>query len=424
VAVHLACQSLRSGESDLALAGGVNLILTPATMAVAVDMQVLSPDGRCKTFDASANGFVRGEGCGVVVLKRLSDALRDGEPILAVIRGSAVNQDGRSTGLTAPNVLSQQAMLRQALENARVSADDIGYIETHGTGTSLGDPIEFEALRAVLGKPRADGSSCALGAVKTNVGHLEAAAGVAGLMKAVLCLQHEAIPRNLNFRTLNPRISLEGTPFVVPTEMVPWKAGAKPRFAGVSSFGLSGTNAHIILEEAPRQDATTQAVVVEQASSYVLPLSAKTPGALSTQARAYREALSAGSPEERSTRLHDIAYTASVRRSHHEHRLAVVGRSREEMAAALEAFARGESPARLVHGKAPLEGRAKVVFVFPGQGSQWVGMGRSLLDEERSFREALEACDDAIQQEGGFSVIARATKRACRWRSAMAHGRR
>ncbi|HRI72136.1 MAG TPA: polyketide synthase, partial [Polyangium sp.] len=223
VSVHLACQSLRNQESDLALAGGVNMILDPLGMAMAAEIQALSPDGRCKTFDAQANGFVRGEGCGIVVLKRLSDAQRDGDPILAVIRGSVVNQDGRSTGLTAPNVLSQQAMLRRALEVARLSPEDIGYVETHGTGTSLGDPIEFEALREVLGAPRADGSTCVLGALKTNVGHMEAAAGIGGLIKAILCLQHEAIPKNLHFKTLNPRMSLEGTPFVIPTEVIPWK---------------------------------------------------------------------------------------------------------------------------------------------------------------------------------------------------------
>nr|AYM54553.1 polyketide synthase [Racemicystis crocea] len=398
VAAHLACQSLRRGESDLALAGGVNLLLDATTMRMLEKTQALSSDGRCRAFDAGANGFVRGEGCGVVVLKRLSDAERDGDPILAVIRGSAVNQDGKSTGLTAPNVLSQQDLLKRALESARLSAEDIDYVETHGTGTSLGDPIEFEALRAALGKPRADGSRCVLGAVKTNVGHLEAAAGMAGLIKAVLCLQHEAIPRNLHFETLNPRMSLTGTPFVIPTETAPWKANGKARHVGVSSFGISGTNAHVILEEAPRRQ--TAAPLGKEATSYLLPLSGRSPEALVALARSYRETLSASEAS-----LHDIAFTASARRSHHEHRVAVTGSSKQEMALALEAFARGEAPTVLQKGRAPLDGRARVVFVFPGQGSQWLGMGRTLLSEEPAFRKAIEACDEAIRQESGYSVI-------------------
>jgi amino acid adenylation domain-containing protein len=399
VAIHLACQSLRSGESALALAGGVNLMLSPAMTDLISTTGALSPDGRCKTFDARANGFVRGEGCGVIVLKRLSDAVAAGDRVLALIRGSATNQDGRSTGLTAPNVLSQQALLRSALESARVSAADIGYIETHGTGTSLGDPIEIEALSAVLGAPRLDGSGCALGALKTNVGHLEAASGVASVIKAVLSMQHEAIPGNLHFRNVNPRISLEGTPFFIPTAKLPWKANGKARLAGVSSFGISGTNAHVVLEEAPRAAAPPAAV---EPTSVVLPLSAKSREALAALAGAYRVACA----DSAAASARDIAYTASVRRGHHAHRLAVVGRTREELAAALEAFTRGEAGAGVVQGDLAPGARPKIVFVYPGQGSQWVGMGRRLLDEEPAFRAALEACDQAIAREAGFSVIA------------------
>ncbi|TKC98038.1 non-ribosomal peptide synthetase/type I polyketide synthase [Polyangium fumosum] len=397
VAIHLACQSLRNGESALALAGGVNLMLSPTMTDLISTTGALSPDGRCKTFDARANGFVRGEGCGVLVLKRLSDAMAAGDRVLAVIRGSAMNQDGRSTGLTAPNVLSQQALLRSALESARVSAADIGYIETHGTGTSLGDPIELEALGAVLGAPRLDGSVCALGALKTNVGHLEAAAGVASVIKVVLSMQHQAIPGNLHFKKLNPRINLDGMPFVIPTEKLAWGASGKARLAGVSSFGISGTNAHVVLEEAPRvagESAAADAWVV-------LPLSAKSREALAALAEAYRRAWADGA----ATSLRDIAYTASVRRSHHAHRLAVVGRTRDEIAASLEAFTRGEAGAGVVHGDATPGARPKVVFVYPGQGSQWVGMGRRLREEEPAFRAALDACDQAIARESGFSVI-------------------
>ena len=272
----------------------------------------------------------------MVVLKLLSEARRDGDPILATIRGSAVNQDGRSTGLTTPNVLAQQALLRQALEDARLSAEDIGYVEAHGTGTSLGDPIEVDALRAVLGGQRPAGAACVLGAVKTNIGHLEAAAGIAGLIKAVMALRQEMIPRNLHFRALNPRISLEGTPFVIPTENRPWKRGEAPRLAGVSSFGMSGTNAHVILEEAPTAPAAPAAKAPE-ASSYLLPLSARSPEALLAFARSYRELLAASG----GSRLSDIAYTASLRRTHHEHRISIVGHARAaEIAAALAALAR------------------------------------------------------------------------------------
>ncbi|AUX29428.1 MULTISPECIES: non-ribosomal peptide synthetase/type I polyketide synthase [Sorangium] len=400
VAIHLACQSLRNGESALALAGGVNVIVIPTGMHLLAQMQAISPDGRCKTFDARANGYVRAEGCGIVVLKRLSDAQRDGDRVWALIRGSAVNQDGRSSGLTAPNVLSQAALLRTALASAGVSPSQVGYVETHGTGTSLGDPIEVEALKAVVGAPRPDGSTCALGAVKTNVGHLEAAAGVAGLIKAVLALKHETIPRNLHFDTLNPRISLESTSLVIPVEELPWKAGGAPRIAGVSSFGITGTNAHVVLEEAPRYAAAPAG----EASAVLLPLSAKSPEALKALAQAYASHL-ARAPAEDTASIGDIAYTASVRRGHHEHRLALVGGSLEALRASLDAFLRDETHACLAQGRAEPGPRPRLVFVYPGQGSQWVGMGRALLDEEPVFRAAMDACDHAIQREAGFSLL-------------------
>jgi myxalamid-type polyketide synthase MxaE and MxaD len=398
VAIHLACQSLRNGECNMALAGGVNLMLSPTTTRLLSKTQALSPDGRCKTFDARANGFVRGEGCGALVLKRLSDAERDRDPILALLRGSAVNQDGRSTGLTAPNVLSQQALLRQALESARLSPMDIGYVETHGTGTSLGDPIEVDALREVLGGSRHDGSTCVLGAVKTNIGHLEAAAGVAGVIKAVLALEKQRIPPNLHFRTLNPRIKVEGTPFIIPKQTLPWKAGERPRYAGVSSFGISGTNAHVILEEAP---ASIEEDIAPEASAYLLPLSAKTPEALAALVGSYERWLADPGVV---MRLRDAVFTAGARRGHHAHRLAVVGRTREEMAAALGAFTRGEVPADVARGTAPV-GPAKVVFVFPGQGSQWLGMGRRLMEEEAVFRTTIEACDSLLAPRLGWSLL-------------------
>ncbi|WP_434042177.1 MULTISPECIES: type I polyketide synthase [Sorangium] len=401
VAVHLACQSLRAGESTLALAGGVNLILSQLITRLIEQLQALSPDGRCKTFDARANGFVRGEGCGVVVLKRLSDALADGDRVLALIRGSAVNQDGRSSGLTAPNLLAQQAMLRQALQSARVSPSDVGYVETHGTGTSLGDPIEVEALAGVLGQPRDDGSVCALGAVKSNIGHLEAAAGVAGLIKAVLAMQHGVIPANQHYRTLNPRIDLAGTPFVLPTQNLPWAAGGKPRIAGVSSFGLSGTNAHVVLQEPPAPAAAAVAGALR--SAVVVPLSARSPGALVALAQAYHRHLTEA-PRDGAASVHDIAATAAVRRSHHEHRAAIVARSTDELADALAALASGASRPGIARGRANPASRTRLAFVFSGQGSQWVGMGRALLATEPVFRAALEAVDAVVKQHAPFSL--------------------
>jgi acyl transferase domain-containing protein len=397
VAIHLACQSLRSGECNLALAGGVNLMLAPDQTLLTAKSKALSADGRCKTFDARANGYVRGEGCGVVVLKRLSDAERDGDAILAVIRGSAVNQDGRSTGLTAPNVLSQEALLRQALENARVAPMDVGYIETHGTGTALGDPIEVDALRAVFGGPRETTSPCVLGAVKSNIGHLEPAAGVAGLIKAVMVLKNERIPPNLHFRTLNPRIKLKGTPLVIPQQTLPFRAGMRPRIAGVSSFGISGTNAHIVIEEGPRD---AEEMLINDVSTYLLPISAKNTEALRLLAKRYQESLVATD----APRLLDFIHTASIRRGHHEHRLAVVGSTREDLADRLAAFSRGDLASGVVQGKAA-PARAKVVFVFSGQGSQWLGMGKKLYEEEVSFRLVIESCDALLMGRLGWSIL-------------------
>ncbi|HEX8537541.1 MAG TPA: type I polyketide synthase, partial [Cystobacter sp.] len=400
VSVHLACQSLRSGESSMALAGGVSLILLPWVTHLLATSQALSPDGRCKTFDAQANGYVRGEGCGIVVLKRLSDAQAAGDRILAVIRGSAVNQDGRSTGLTAPNVLAQKAMLKTALENARVSPSDITYVETHGTGTSLGDPIEVQAIADVIGPPREDGSQCVLGAVKSNVGHLEAAAGITGLIKVVLAMQHEAIPGNLNFKRLNPRIKLEGTPFVIPTRKLEWKKAGKRRFAGVSGFGMSGTNAHVVLEEAPEAEPLAPE---QETPERVLTLSARSAPALEALAREYVKYLGPeGEGQPWSER--DIAFSAAQRRTHYKQRLGVVGRSKREWREALEGYLQGQASAGVARAEA-VSDKHKVVFVFPGQGSQWEGMGRDLLRREPVFREALEQCDAAIREEAGWSLL-------------------
>src|SRR5829696_4693323 len=275
VAIHLACQSLRNRECRMALAGGANLVLVPEVTVNCCRAKMLAPDGHCKTFDAAADGYVRGEGCAVVVLKRLSDAIADGDPILALIRGSAVNQDGRSGGFTAPYELAQQAVIRNALSAAGVAAADIGYVEAHGTGTSLGDPIEIHAIAAALGEGRA--RPLVVGSVKTNLGHLEAAAGVTGLLKVALALQHGEIPPHLHFTQLNPHIEVGEFPLEIPRAGKAWPRGAERRVAGVSSFGFTGTNAHVILEEAP---ARPERVDVVDRPAHVLALSARTEPAL------------------------------------------------------------------------------------------------------------------------------------------------
>jgi myxalamid-type polyketide synthase MxaE and MxaD len=397
VAVHLACRSLRAGECDVALAAGVHLIVTPETSIFLSRARALAPDGRCKPFDASADGYGRGEGCGVVVLKRLSAAKAAGDTLLAVIRGSAVNHDGPSSGLTVPNGRAQQALIRSALEGAGVAPKDIGYIEAHGTGTSLGDPIEADALASVLGEGHSPEQPLWVGSVKSNIGHLEAAAGIAGLMKTVLALKHRTIPPSLHFHRPNPHIAWDELPLRVPTQAMPWEGR---RVAGVSSFGLSGTNAHVVLEEAPASEPVATAAPLER--PLLLPLSARSAPALGALASAWKDALTSPG-QDASTEA--LAQTAALRRGHHPHRLAVVGRTRAEWAAGLDAFLRGEAHPGLVSGHAEPGAPAKVVFVFPGQGSQWTGMGRELLEHEPVFRDAITACAEAFKPFAAFSLL-------------------
>ena len=390
VAVHLACQSLRAGECDTALAGGVALHLTHEHYIALAKLGMLSSDGRCRTFDARANGFVPGEGCGVVVLKRLVDALADGDQIHAVIRGTATVQDGRTNVMTAPNGLAQQEVVKAALHNARVAPEQISYVETHGTGTALGDPIEVEALGNVLSGT----TSCALGAVKTNLGHLEAAAGIAGLIKAVLALEHEQIPPNLHFEHLNPLISLEETRFFVPTEATPWPRSAVGRFAGVSAFGFGGTNAHVVLEEAPR---LPKPAVNDTGEAVLLPISARRVDALEAFAREYYDLL------ENPSSIAALCRTAAVRRSHYEERLAVTGSIAEALRDGLRDLMEGRTRLGASRGRAEEDGG--IVFVCSGQGSQWARMGVGLLQRYPVFRTAIEECDEVIRRLAGWSLL-------------------
>lgn len=389
VAVHLACQSLRQGESNLCIAGGVNLILTPEGTITLSQARMMAPDGRCKTFDASADGYVRGEGCGVIVLKRLADAVADRDNIWAVIPGSAVTQDGLTNGLTAPNGPSQQEVIQQALADAGCHPHDISFIETHGTGTSLGDPIEVRSLRNVLMKGRPEDQPCWLGAVKTNVGHLEAAAGIAGLLKLVLSLRHEQIPPNLHFNKLNPYISLDGTTFKLPDECAEWSCGSTKRIAGLSSFGFGGTNCHLIVEEAPEAETTPEP---SERPSHLLVLTAKSQDALRDMAGRYGAYL-AGHDDDS---LSSVCRTAAMGRSRFDYRAAFVGSSRGDFDERLKAFA-ADGSAEPIERSRGRQKKQEIAFLFTGQGSQFVNMGRALYETQPLFREELDRCDELLQ---------------------------
>ncbi|MEO1506831.1 MAG: beta-ketoacyl synthase N-terminal-like domain-containing protein [Cyanobacteria bacterium J06633_23] len=397
VAVHLACQSLRLGECNLALAGGVNALLTPDLSIAFSEARMLAADGRCKTFDAAADGYGRSEGCGLVVLKRLSDAEKAGDRILAVIRGSAINQDGRSNGLTAPNGLAQQAVIRQALANAGVAPNEIQYIEAHGTGTPLGDPIEVSSLQAVLGADRPLEQPCGIGSVKTNVGHLEAAAGIAGLIKVVLALHHQQLPPHLHLHQLNPQLHLEGTPFFIPTQSQSWPDHQLSHLAGVSSFGFGGTNAHVVLASAANnQQPNTPAQTGPERPYHLLALSAKTDKALHQLAKQYSQ-LAATSAQN----LGDICFSANTGRSHFGHRLAIVAQTKGSLAPQLLSFDRETELAAFRTRQTSVQTNQlqahKVAFLFTGQGAQYVDMGRQLYETQPTFRDTLQRCDQLLQ---------------------------
>ena len=402
VAIHLATQALRNQEIDQALVGGVNLILTPTVFIHFSKSNALAPDGRCKTFDATADGYGRGEGAGMVVLKRLSDAEKNNDRILAVIRGSAINQDGRSSGLTAPNGPSQQALLTAAIKRSGLHPSDIDYVEAHGTGTPLGDPIEIQALGNVFGITRTAENPLLVGSVKTNIGHQEAAAGIAGFIKMVLALHNGVIPRQLNFTTPNPHIDWLHYPIEVVTQNRPWPHTTRPHYAGVSSFGMSGTNAHVILQEAPVAKDITNTTYTHATVPFVLPISAKQPQALYTLAEHYQKWLqNAGDSDS----LVDLCYTASLRQDHHTYRLGIVGSDYEAIQASLEAFLRGESHPGLSNGQTSFDQMEGPVFVFSGHGSQWFGMGQSLFQTEPIFRNMVEQCDKHLSAYTDWAVI-------------------
>ena len=387
VAVHLAVRALRAGECDIALAGGVNVILTPEITISLSRAKTLAADGRCKAFDAAADGMVRSEGCALVTLKRLGDAVASGDRVLAVIRGSAVNQDGRSGGITAPNGPSQEDVVRAALADANAAPLDVAYVEAHGTGTLLGDPIEVGALGTVLCRDRPQHRPLLIGSVKTNIGHTESAAGIAGLIKAVLMLHHGEIPPHLHLRELNAHIAAGGHAIDVPCKRRPWPVPAGERVAGVSSFGLSGTNAHVVLGEAPVTAALAPETRGTRAALNVVTLSARSPEALADLAAATAESLR----RQPDVALNDVARAANVGRTHHDLRRAVVARSVDELVAELDA-PRGHgdpTPARAT--------MAGVAFLFTGHGSQFADMGTTLYDTCPVFADAIDRCDALLR---------------------------
>jgi acyl transferase domain-containing protein/acyl carrier protein len=383
VAVHQAVRSLRSRECNLAMASGVNLILSPRLSIAYSKAGMLSPRGRCSTFDAAADGYVRSEGCAVVVLKRLDDAIRDGDAVLAVIRGSAINQDGASNGLTAPSVPAQTALIRSALADARLNPTDIDYVEAHGTGTQLGDPVEFEALRNVFQADAHRTEPLRLGSVKTNIGHTEAVAGIAGLIKTVLALQHEWMPAHLHFESANSQIDLDSIPARIPVRCEPWRRDGLPLRAGVSSFGFSGTNSHVIVEQAQVHPASAAAA---DPQNQLLALSAKSESALQALVARYVEWL----PNHKSLDLGDICATANAGRAHHDFRVAFSAVTHDDLARSLRTGSQRAAAARRIKS-AP-----RIAFLFTGQGSQYSGMARELFLTEPTFRNTLGECCEIL----------------------------
>ena len=434
VAIHQAVLSLQSGEADLMLAGGVHTILSGRLLELRGNAGMLSPDGRCKTFDASANGYVRGEGCGIVALKRLEEAEADGDRIWAIIRGSAINQDGASPGLTVPSGPAQERVIETALERAGVRPAEVDYLEAHGTGTIVGDPIEIQAAGAAYGKGRPAGCPLFIGSVKTNFGHLESAAGVAGLIKVVLAMQHRVIPKHLHFRNPNPQMDWNRLPLQVASEPIPWPLHSdRPALAGVSGFGWSGTNAHVIVESYRTQDAggpppdesrwamgTAQRIAVTlpepvtgQSDSMegitprkvrFLPMSGRSDKALRELAQDYLEWLDrrVGEPasaDAGDALLSDMAWTAGVGRSHFSHRAGVVFQDlpslRKNLAAFVEAGAETGTERQT----------GKLAFAFTGQASQWVGMGKTLYESEPVVRAVLDRCENILRENRGASLL-------------------
>jgi acyl transferase domain-containing protein len=390
VSIHLACASLRNRECDAALAGGVQALVSPLTEVFLCRSNALSADGTCKAFDSGADGYGRGEGCGIIVLKRLSDAVAQGDRIWGVVRASAVNHDGPSSGLTVPNPRAQSRLLETALRSAALDPRGIDYIEAHGVGTPIGDPIEMRSISSVFGPGRDPAQPLYIGSVKTNIGHLEGAAGIAGFLKTLLAVYHGEIPRNLHFEERSPQVDWTEAPVAVPTAHMAWPHQRLPRRGAVNAFGLSGTNAHVVIESPPARE---EAVAPDAGAYQLLPLSARSGGALAALRDRYRERLGSCTDPE----IGDLCYSASTGRAHFNHRLAVTAAQREGLHAGLAALGQDrESPAAR-QGEVATGERPRLVFMYTGQGSQYAGMGRALYETYPVFRRALDQCDEFLR---------------------------
>jgi thioester reductase-like protein len=400
VAVHAALASLRRGECSMALVGGVNAILLPDVNITFTKAGVLSPNGHCRTFDAKADGITRAEGAGVVVLKPLSRAVEDGDHVWAVIKGSAVNSDGRSNGLMAPNGSAQREVIAGAYKDAGADPAAVQYIEAHGTGTILGDPIEVGALASVISRNRQADRPCRIGSVKANFGHLEAGAGIAGLIKVAMSIHNREFVPSIQFSEPNPSIPFDKMHIKVQTSLEPWEAGPAGALAGVSSFGFGGTNAHVVVGEGPARAEGKSPQ--PKGAEYLIPISARSAEGLRTLASEYVRMLGEAGP---GLNMGDLAWTASMRRRHLQHRLAAAARSPDELKGRIEDFTAGKHTAGLSYGEAPAESARKLVYVFPGQGGQWWGMARELLETEPVFKAAVERCDDLAMPVSGWSLV-------------------
>lgn len=399
VGVHLACRSIWDGETDMAVAGGANLIFKPEWTIATSKGGFLSPDGRCKAFDIKANGYVRSEGIGAVLLKPLSQALKAGNRVYAVIRETAANQDGRTNGITVPSKLAQKTLMEEVYRKAGISPAAVKYVEAHGTGTPTGDPIETGAIGEVFSAERPPGNPCLIGSVKSNIGHLEAASGMAGIMKAALSLHHEKIPPNIHFETPNPNIRFDDWKLRVVTEIEPFPPADLPRYVGVNSFGFGGTNVHVALEGAESYPGESHAPPPEDGPLF-LPVSAKSEGALKKTVEGLRAFL-----DESAAPLYDIAYNAALRREHHPCRAGFVASSREDLKESLDAFLAGEKPANLFADDSAGGIKGKTAFVFSGMGPQWWAMGRQLIENEPVFRAKIEECDALLARHADWSLL-------------------
>src|SRR5690554_1855202 len=407
VSAHYACQSIWNGECEIALAGGVNIISRPEYMVSMSKGGFLSPHGRCKSFDEDAQGYVRGEGAGILVIKTLEKALADNDNIYALVRNSGVNQDGHTqNGISFPSATAQQALIQKIYQESATSPQDVGYVEAHGTGTQAGDPIEIASLGAVLAQDRARDNPCYVGSVKSNIGHTESAAGVAGIIKAALSINKGEILPNLHFNNPNPNIDFAGGRLAVPVTLMPWKETNKPRMASVNSFGYGGTNGHIILEQyrsAVNQDESSAGTHTESAHTpYLFPISAKTEQALIETCQSLHTFLQSDAGQAIS--LADLNYSLAYRRSALVERLTIAAKDKNELQQKLAAVIRGEYPEGCERHSVDKEGSHKLVFVFTGMGPQWWGMGRVLYNSQPIFRKVIETCDAIFTRLSGWSI--------------------